>query len=135
MMRTVTLGTLPPPEPRSPILAGLLPEVPCGWFVLVLGACGSPCDPVAPAGALPLTLENIYRDARGGVFSATISPDGRWVAAMAESARGIQILDLTEEPPVPGFWLSGWRVTCRSSGSCGGYMLLERGRLARHMSQ
>ena len=43
------------------------------------------------------------------MFSAAISPDGRWVAAVAESAdgRGIHLLDLTEEPPVPRFWLDG----------------------------
>lgn len=43
------------------------------------------------------------------MFSAAISPDGRWVAAVAESAdgRGIHLLDLTEEPPVTRFWLDG----------------------------
>ena len=75
-----------------------------------LAACGGPSGGGGPGDArVPLTLENIYRDARGGVFSAAISPDGRWVAAVAESAdgRGIHLLDLTEEPPVPRFWLAG----------------------------
>ena len=77
---------------------------------LALAACGD--DPHvggSPAQRTSLTLENIYRDARGGVFSAAISPDGRWVAVVAESpdGRGVHLLDLTEEPPVPRFWLAG----------------------------
>ena len=79
-------------------------------FPAILVGCAVP-DPSGLEGpnTVPLTLENIYRDARGGVFSAVISPDGRWVAAVAESAdgRGIHLLDLTEDPPVPRFWLSG----------------------------
>ena len=80
-----------------------------GLVALALTACVGPSDPVEPGGTAPLTLENIYRDARGGVFSAAISPDRRWVAAVAESedGRGIHLLDLTEEPPVPRFWLGG----------------------------
>lgn len=87
---------------------GLFQALAFGAFALA--ACGGPSGGGAPGDArVPLTLENIYRDARGGVFSAAISPDGRWVAAVAESAdgRGIHLLDLTEEPPVPRFWLDG----------------------------
>ena len=78
-----------------------------GW--LALAGCGGPSDPGEPGGKVPLTLENIFRDARGGVSSAAISPNGRWVAAVAESAdgRGIHLLDLTEEPPVLRFWTTG----------------------------
>ena len=81
-----------------------------GLGALALTACGGPSGDGGPGNApVPLTLENIYRDARGGVFSAAISPDGRWVAAVAESAdgRGIHLLDLTEDPPVARFWLTG----------------------------
>ncbi|MDE2661360.1 MAG: prolyl oligopeptidase family serine peptidase [Acidobacteriota bacterium] len=81
-----------------------------GFGTLALAACGGPSGGGGPGNArVLLTLENIYRDARGGVFSAAISPDGRWVAAVAESAdgRGIHLLDLTEDPPVARFWLSG----------------------------
>ena len=81
-----------------------------GFGAFALTACGGPRGDEGPGNAqVPLTLENIYRDARGGVFSAALSPDGRWVAAVAESedGRGIHLLDLTEEPPVPRFWLVG----------------------------
>ena len=110
MMLKERSAVLPSGKPGNPIFPRWLSALLSNWFV-VLGVCGSPPDPMAPAGAVPLTLENIYRDARNGVFSAAISPDGRWVAvaAAAESAdgRGIHLLDLTEEPPVPRFWLDG----------------------------
>ena len=80
-----------------------------GWIGLALAGCGGPSDPAEPGAPVPLTLENIFRDARGGVSRAAISPDGRWVAAVADSAdgRGIHLLDLNEEPPVLRFWLTG----------------------------
>ena len=81
-----------------------------GFGALALTACGAPSGDGGPGNApVPLTLENIYRDARGGVFSAAISPDGRWVAAVAESAdgRGIHLLDLTEDPPGRAFLAHG----------------------------
>ena len=80
-----------------------------GWLTLTLAGCGGLSDPAEPGGKVPLTLENIFRDARGGVFAAAISPDGRWVTTVAESTdgRGIHLLDLTEEPLVPRFWLRG----------------------------
>ena len=74
------------------------------------GCGGGPDSAISENRALvPLTLENIYRDARGGVFSAAISPDGRWVAAVAESrdGRGVHLLDLGEDPSVLRFWLGG----------------------------
>ena len=90
---------------RSRLVGALAALIP-----FLLAACGtSDREEAADGGSVPLTLENIFRDARGGVFSAVISPDGRWVAAVAESeaGRGIHLLDLTESPPVPRFWLSG----------------------------
>ncbi len=86
--------------------------------LLLLPACAP--DPV-PAGSggsdseagggIPLTLENILRDQRGGVSDAAISPDGRWIALTARGpdGAGIYLLDLTEEPPVPRYWLAGSR--------------------------
>lgn len=96
----------------SPSLTSALRQpfpVRASLLCLLVTGCSSPDPPSGAGSTVPLTLENIYRDARGGVFSAAISPDGRWVAAVAESAdgRGIHLLDLTEEPPVPRFWLAG----------------------------
>ena len=110
------------PQPQSPMLRRrLVPVLLASCLTLLLAACGNPIGP-EESGEAPvlLTLENIYRDARGGVFSAAISPDGRWVAAVAESedGRGIHLLDLTEDAPVPRFWLSGgapaWSPDSRS---------------------
>ena len=98
------------PQPRSlSAPSGLTLGAVLGWIGLALAGCGGPSDPAEPGAPVPLTLENIFRDARGGVSQAAISPDGRWVAAVAESAdgRGIHLLDLTEEPPVLRFWLTG----------------------------
>ena len=109
MMFQDASGTFPAARPRMP---GTSP----GFFLgalavpaLLLGSCGGPPDPAEPRGRVPLTLENIFRDARQGVFDSAISPDGRWVAAVAEGAdgRGIHLMDLTEEPPVLRFWLIG----------------------------
>ncbi len=72
-------------------------------------ACRGP-EPTPPSGdAVPLTLENIFRDERGGVLAAALSPDGRWVAmtARGRDGQGIHLLDLAETPPVPRFWLAG----------------------------
>ena len=90
--------------PRTGAFLGL----PLG-LLLLTGCPGADPPPSGDPAPAPLTLENIFRDARGGVFSAAVSPDGRWVAAVAGSpdGRGIHLLDLTEEPPVPRFWLSG----------------------------
>ena len=110
MMPQQTSKPIRLPLARSPFISSAATSgARLGFVVLILAACGGSSDPVERGGAVPLTLENIYRDVRGGVFSAAISPDGRWVAAVAESAdgRGIHLLDLTEEPPVPRFWLRG----------------------------
>ncbi len=95
----------------SPV-SGFGPQLLLGTFLasLVFAGCGSPdSSGSGEVDSVPLTLENIYRDARGGVFSAAISPDGRWVAAVAQTAdgRGMHLLDLTEEPPVLRYWVSG----------------------------
>ena len=56
--------------PRRSLVAGwgLVPGALLGW--LALAGCGGPSDPAEPGGKVPLTLENIFRDARGGVSSA-----------------------------------------------------------------
>ncbi len=63
----------------------------------------------ADADALDLSLENMFRDARGSVSATAISPDGRWVATTADGpdGRGIYLIDLSVEPPVPNYWLDG----------------------------
>ena len=92
------------------------------FLIAALGMLLSVCAPetanappggiASPAGdGVPLTLENIFRDQRGGASHAAISPDGRWIAATARGpdGAGIYLLDLTEEPPVPRYWLAGSR--------------------------
>ena len=89
--------------------------------VFIGGACRSEAPPTTdPSPEFALTLENIFRDARGGVSRAAVSPDGRWVAATAEGpdGAGIYLLDLSEVPPTPRFWLAGsdgvWSPDSRS---------------------
>ena len=109
-----SLGRGGPTAPRFAAALGLL--------TLGLASCGRRPDavPGGGEGAVALTLENIFRDARGGVSSAAVSPDGRWIAATADGpdGRGIYLLDLDEAPPTPRYWLSGsspaWSADSRS---------------------
>lgn len=61
------------------------------------------------SGPLPLTLENIFARGRAGASSPAISPDGRWVAFVAQGPRaGIYRLPLDAKTPGdPVFWTAG----------------------------
>lgn len=67
----------------------------------------------APQGAatapLPLTLENIFKRARGGASNPAISPDGKWVAFNAPGAArpGLYRLALDGPAAEPQFWTEG----------------------------
>ncbi len=95
-------------------LRRLAPGVLAAGVVALPAACGSGARTAeTEGGTVELTLENMFRDARGGVFGAAISPDGRWIAAVAEGpdGRGIYLVDLEESPPTPRFWLVGTGAT------------------------
>ena len=73
----------------------------------------APAGPAGPAQdvgsspeSVPLTLENIYRGARGGAGNPVISPDGKWVAFTARGTRGAGLyrLPVAAEPPGDPQW-------------------------------
>lgn len=81
---------------------------------------GPPTGTASDAGALDLTLENIYRGAPGGVSGAAMSPDGEFVAITADGpeGRGVYRMDLSDPTSSLDFWVEGsgpvWSPDSRS---------------------
>lgn len=76
----------------------------CGGTAVVITQQPSP---EAPDG-VPLTLENIFRGSRGGASNPSISPDGKWVAFTARTARGNGIHRVPATGGAePQFWAEG----------------------------
>ncbi|HSC26446.1 MAG TPA: S9 family peptidase [Vicinamibacterales bacterium] len=95
------------------VMTSVLTRIGVSVMFVSLAACASSTPPTDGARAeegLPLTLENIYRQGRGGAGNPAISPDGRTVAFTGRGSGGSGIHRVAIDAGQAGepvFWTEG----------------------------